>query len=224
MVVMHNGVDAVSPTEAMRRDAQPMAALYFIMFMMVGHLFVVNLFVGIILDNFTKEADSGGDDMGSLTLMTDEQRGWVREHRKINFMRAPVQYEPPAAPWRKRVHVLATSRAMEYAMLICIIINAVFMGVEHYRMSNMLEQVRASRAFAACPPLPSPAPVGGNRCMQFMVEIKSKPLRSIGASWNASIKSLGEFPGYGMTVAGKHAQQPHAQARNRRCRTHPSYA
>jgi hypothetical protein len=142
MYVMHCGVDAVSPTEAMRRDAQPMAALYFIAFMMVGHLFVVNLFVGIILDNFTRQAESGGDEMGALTLMTDEQRGWVREHRKINFMRARRAFDPPAAPWRKLVHTVATSSAMEYAMLICIIINAVFMGIEHYQMSNTLLRVR----------------------------------------------------------------------------------
>ena len=139
--VMHNGVDAVSPTEAMQRDAQPIAALYFITFMMVGHLFVVNLFVGIILDNFTRQADSGGDDTGALALMTDEQRGWVREHRKINFMRARVSYEPPSQPWRAVVHSVATSSLMEYAMLLCIVINAVFMGLEHYNMSDALVRV-----------------------------------------------------------------------------------
>jgi hypothetical protein len=54
IVVMRNGIDAISPDMAMQRDYNPPAALYFIAFMLVGHLFVVNLFVGIILDNFTK--------------------------------------------------------------------------------------------------------------------------------------------------------------------------
>ena len=52
--VMRNGIDAISPDEAMQRDYNPLMAFYFIAFMLVGHLFVVNLFVGIILDNFTQ--------------------------------------------------------------------------------------------------------------------------------------------------------------------------
>jgi hypothetical protein len=50
-------------------------------------------------------------------------------------MRARVTYERPASPWRRKVHTLATSSALEYAMLACIVLNAVFMGMEHFHMS-----------------------------------------------------------------------------------------
>jgi hypothetical protein len=73
-----------------------------------------------------------------MLMMTDEQREWVREHRKITFMRARVTYDQPESAWRRKVHYVATSSGLEYAMLTCIVLNAVFMGMEHYNMSDDL--------------------------------------------------------------------------------------
>lgn len=53
--VMYNGMDATGRDTAMRRDNQRLYAIFFLVFMVMGNFFLLNLFVGIILDNFTRQ-------------------------------------------------------------------------------------------------------------------------------------------------------------------------
>ena len=71
--VMYRGMDTYAIDEAPRRDASKWAAAYFIMWIFVGALFISNLFVGVVVDNFTKikEQEQG------TALLLDGQREWI---------------------------------------------------------------------------------------------------------------------------------------------------
>ena len=49
-------------------------SLYFVAYMIIGSQFIVNLFVGVIIDNFNKIKEK--DEMGS-NFVTKEQRKWT---------------------------------------------------------------------------------------------------------------------------------------------------
>ena len=56
----------------------PFMAIYFVIFMIFGSQFILNLFVGVIMDNFNKIKDK--EELGSL-FVTDEQRSWIDAHK-----------------------------------------------------------------------------------------------------------------------------------------------
>ena len=66
--VMYNGVDSRSPELAPVRDHNPPVAFFFVIFEIVANFFILNLFVGIILDNFAQISQESGD--GSSATMT----------------------------------------------------------------------------------------------------------------------------------------------------------
>jgi len=72
--VMHDGLDGVAPDEQPRRDHQIFLVIYFVAFMIFGSQFILNLFVGVIMDNFNKIKEK--EEMGSL-FVTDDQRCWI---------------------------------------------------------------------------------------------------------------------------------------------------
>ena len=46
------GIDAVGIDQQPLRDHNPWYSLYFISFLIVGNMFLINLFVGVVIDNF----------------------------------------------------------------------------------------------------------------------------------------------------------------------------
>lgn len=52
--VMWNGVDSVGIGMQPQRDNNQWYALYFIGFIIVGNMFLLNLFVGVVIDNFNQ--------------------------------------------------------------------------------------------------------------------------------------------------------------------------
>lgn len=88
--VMASGMDAVGlvtegegenirvvPSQP-KRGNSPASVLYFVAFMIFGSQFILNLFVGVIMDNFNKIKDK--EELGSLFL-TDDQKSWLDAHR-----------------------------------------------------------------------------------------------------------------------------------------------
>ena len=72
---------------APRRDHNAIA-FFFVIFMILANFFILNLFVGIILDNFARIAEERGD--GSSATMTKEQQLWSQ--RKRNFFDVGEDY------------------------------------------------------------------------------------------------------------------------------------
>jgi hypothetical protein len=52
----------------------PWAIGYFVVFMVFGSQFILNLFVGVIMDNFNKIKEK--EEWGSL-FVTEDQRCWI---------------------------------------------------------------------------------------------------------------------------------------------------
>ena len=55
--VMWTGIDAVGVDKVQIQDRHPYMVVYFVSFMVCGALFVMNMFVGVVIDNFNKETD-----------------------------------------------------------------------------------------------------------------------------------------------------------------------
>ena len=68
--VMWNSVDSTQIHQAPQRGKHPAFIFFFIFFMIVGTLFILNLFVGVVINTFDKEKEK----LSNNNLMTDLQK------------------------------------------------------------------------------------------------------------------------------------------------------
>ena len=63
MSVMYNGMDAVGVDLQPKKNHNPWMSLYFVAYMIIGSQFIINLFVGVVIDNFNtiKEKEELGN-------------------------------------------------------------------------------------------------------------------------------------------------------------------
>ena len=72
--VMYNGMDARGVDLQPKKNAQPALALYFVAYMIIGSQFIINLFVGVVIDNINKIKYN--EEMGN-SFVTHEQKQWI---------------------------------------------------------------------------------------------------------------------------------------------------
>ena len=67
--VMFMGIDARGVDLQPKENTSPLMALYFVVFMIIGSQFIINLFVGVVIDNFNKIKEK--DEMGNNFVTQD---------------------------------------------------------------------------------------------------------------------------------------------------------
>eukprot|EP00746_Dinoflagellata_sp_MGD_P164295 gnl/MRDRNA2_/MRDRNA2_92848_c0_seq1.p1 gnl/MRDRNA2_/MRDRNA2_92848_c0~~gnl/MRDRNA2_/MRDRNA2_92848_c0_seq1.p1 ORF type:complete len:1567 (+),score=269.87 gnl/MRDRNA2_/MRDRNA2_92848_c0_seq1:537-4703(+) len=123
--VMYGGVDAVGPYMRPKVNHQELWALFFVAFIFVGSFFILQLCIGVIVDNFNKIKEAGGD-----FLLTEVQRKWVNAN--TNFMQRKVFFGltnlDGVSPLRRNVYQLVTKEWFESLIMCCIVLNTVVMA------------------------------------------------------------------------------------------------
>ena len=133
--VMYNGVDSRSPELAPKRDNNPPIAFFFVAFEIVANFFILNLFIGIILDNFARLAAESAD--GSNGLMTKAQVMWVKSQRRLQQQSIPAKADYyPEDETRKSVYKIVEREEFDWFIMAVIVCNALTMMMEHYEMND----------------------------------------------------------------------------------------
>lgn len=99
--VMNNAIDNNGIGNQPVYKNQPYMSLYFIIFMILGSMLIVNLFIGVIIDNFNKIKDS--EEIGAHWMVTPAQRQWM-EVQQIMIKKKLIYL--PAPPNNKIRHFL----------------------------------------------------------------------------------------------------------------------
>lgn len=129
--VMYTAVDARGPHKLPHRDENKYWSLFFIVFIIFGSFFILNLCVGVIIENFNRlKLNNGGDHL----LMTPAQKKWV-ESQEAFFAKTAFFTKLAALdvknmhPFRKRLFILVRSPTFDYVMVFCILVNALMMAL-----------------------------------------------------------------------------------------------
>ena len=79
--VMYDGIDSVGVDQQPIKNNNTWFVIYFVAFMIIGSQFIINLFVGVVIDNFNtiKEREELGN-----TFVTDHQRSYI-EIQKVGM-------------------------------------------------------------------------------------------------------------------------------------------
>lgn len=118
-----------------KENNSPIVVFYFVVFMIFGSQFILNLFVGVIMDNFNKIKEK--EELGSL-FVTPEQRCWIDAHRFGLTKKLQKQIAPPVG-WRRKFYNAVTHKVFEGMITFFIAFNTIVMAVKFDGMSPLFE-------------------------------------------------------------------------------------
>ena len=135
--IMWNAVDATGIGLAPVHNASPLNAAFFVAFMVIGNFFLMNLFTSALIDEFTvQQATYHGN-----LFMSEGQKAWLMSIRVLTRTGLPHCTRMPTNKTRRHFWKLVTSERFEAFIITVIILNIVFMALEHYMQSVAFDKV-----------------------------------------------------------------------------------
>lgn len=105
--IMNHAIDSTQVNEQPRDEVSILMYLYFVFFIIFGSFFTLNLFIGVIIDNFNEQKKKAG---GSLEMfMTDDQKKYYNAMKKMGSKKPMKAIPRPRvslpSPSHDRLHV-----------------------------------------------------------------------------------------------------------------------
>ncbi|XP_035379416.1 voltage-dependent T-type calcium channel subunit alpha-1I [Electrophorus electricus] len=132
--IMYHGLDAVGVDQQPVTNNNPWMLLYFISFLLIVSFFVLNMFVGVVVENFHK--------CRQHQEVEEARRREEKRLRRMEKKRRKAQKLPYYASYghiRLMIHTLCTSHYLDLFITIIICVNVVTMSLEHYDQPHSLE-------------------------------------------------------------------------------------
>ncbi|XP_069566098.1 voltage-dependent T-type calcium channel subunit alpha-1H isoform X1 [Brachyistius frenatus] len=141
--IMYDGLDAVGVDQQPVRNHNPWMLLYFISFLLIVSFFVLNMFVGVVVENFHKCRQDQEEEEARLReekrLKMIEKKRRSKENGGAEAKQRP--YYADYSPVRLSIHTLCTSHYLDLFITFIICINVFTMSIEHYNQPQYLEEV-----------------------------------------------------------------------------------
>ncbi|XP_029570707.1 voltage-dependent T-type calcium channel subunit alpha-1G-like [Salmo trutta] len=133
--IMYDGLDAVGVDQQPQLNHNPWMLLYFISFLLIVSFFVLNMFVGVVVENFHKCRRS-----------QEAEEAKRREEKRLKRMekkRRKAQSKPyysDYSPTRLLIHNMCTSQYLDLFITVVIGLNVITMAMEHYQQPKELDE------------------------------------------------------------------------------------
>ncbi|XP_043856508.1 voltage-dependent T-type calcium channel subunit alpha-1G isoform X6 [Dromiciops gliroides] len=140
--IMYDGLDAVGVDQQPIMNHNPWMLLYFISFLLIVAFFVLNMFVGVVVENFHKcrqhqeEEEARRREEKRLRRMEKKRRS--KEKQMAEAQCKP--YYSDYSRFRLLVHHMCTSHYLDLFITGVIGLNVVTMAMEHYQQPQILDE------------------------------------------------------------------------------------
>ncbi|XP_036886347.1 sodium channel protein type 10 subunit alpha isoform X1 [Sturnira hondurensis] len=127
MDIMYAAVDARGVTLQPKWESSKYMYLYFVVFIIFGGFFTLNLFVGVIIDNFNQQKKKlGGQDI----FMTEEQKKYYNAMKKLGSKKPQKPIPRPLNKYQGFVFDIVTKQTFDIIIMVLICLNMITMMVE----------------------------------------------------------------------------------------------
>uniref|UniRef100_A0A671YAC1 Sodium channel protein n=1 Tax=Sparus aurata TaxID=8175 RepID=A0A671YAC1_SPAAU len=127
MDIMYAAVDSRDLEEQPEYEVNLYMYLYFVIFIIFGSFFTLNLFIGVIIDNFNQQKKKiSCQDI----FMTEEQKKYYNAMKKLGSKKPQKPIPRPANAFQGCVFDCITKQAFDIVIMILICLNMVTMMVE----------------------------------------------------------------------------------------------
>uniref|UniRef100_A0A8C0UFQ0 Sodium channel protein n=1 Tax=Cyanistes caeruleus TaxID=156563 RepID=A0A8C0UFQ0_CYACU len=127
MDIMYAAVDSRECEEQPEWEFNLYMYLYFVIFIIFGSFFTLNLFIGVIIDNFNQQKKKlGGQDI----FMTEEQKKYYNAMKKLGSKKPQKPIPRPLNKYQGFIFDVVSKQAFDVSIMILICLNMVTMMVE----------------------------------------------------------------------------------------------
>mmetsp|Transcript_3119 Transcript_3119/g.7221 ORF Transcript_3119/g.7221 Transcript_3119/m.7221 type:complete len:1718 (+) Transcript_3119:685-5838(+) len=134
--IMYHGVDMTEIDVQPIRDHNPFYCIFFVVFIIVGSFFVMNLFVGVTIDKFNEMKEK---QEGKSVFLTAEQRNWVSIQKLLVDIHPTKKQTEPEGYLRGAVFRLISSDHFDAFILTLIVLNIIVMAMTHADMTPLFD-------------------------------------------------------------------------------------
>ncbi|XP_064559918.1 sodium channel protein type 5 subunit alpha-like [Zonotrichia leucophrys gambelii] len=133
MDIMYAAVDSREKNDQPEMEYNLYMYLYFVNFIIFGSFFTLNLFVGVIIDNFNQQKKKiSGEDI----FMTEEQKKYYNAMKKLGSKKPQKPIPRPLNRYQGFLFNIVTSQMFDVVIMGLICLNMVTMMVETYEQSE----------------------------------------------------------------------------------------
>uniref|UniRef100_A0A8C4V740 Sodium channel protein n=1 Tax=Falco tinnunculus TaxID=100819 RepID=A0A8C4V740_FALTI len=137
MDIMYAAVDSRNVLDQPKYEDNLYMYLYFVIFIIFGSFFTLNLFIGVIIDNFNQQKKKISQDI----FMTEEQKKYYNAMKKLGSKKPQKPIPRPANKFQGMVFDFVTKQAFDISIMILICLNMVTMMVETDDQSEDMENI-----------------------------------------------------------------------------------
>ncbi|EPQ04075.1 Sodium channel protein type 11 subunit alpha [Myotis brandtii] len=136
--IMHAAVDAREKEDQPAFETNIYMYLYFVFFIIFGSFFTLNLFIGVIIDNFNHQQKKiSGQDI----FMTEEQKKYYNAMKKLGSKKPQKPIPRPLNKCQGLVFDLVTNQFFDVFIIIFILLNMISMMAESYEQSKTMKSI-----------------------------------------------------------------------------------
>uniref|UniRef100_A0A8C5G7C7 Voltage-dependent T-type calcium channel subunit alpha n=1 Tax=Gouania willdenowi TaxID=441366 RepID=A0A8C5G7C7_GOUWI len=136
--IMYHGLDAVGVDQQPITNNNPWMLLYFISFLLIVSFFVLNMFVGVVVENFHK-CRQHQEVEEAKRREEKRQRRMEKKRRSKNDEAQKLPYFSSYSHVRLMIHTLCTNHYLDLIITFIICINVITMSLEHYNQPHSLD-------------------------------------------------------------------------------------
>ncbi|XP_075447765.1 sodium channel protein type 8 subunit alpha isoform X4 [Ascaphus truei] len=138
MDIMYAAVDSRKVHQQPKYEDNIYMYIYFVIFIIFGSFFTLNLFIGVIIDNFNQQKKKfGGQDI----FMTEEQKKYYNAMKKLGSKKPQKPIPRPLNKFQGAIFDIITQQAFDILIMILICLNMVTMMVETDDQNDYTENV-----------------------------------------------------------------------------------
>ncbi|XP_056206252.1 sodium channel protein type 1 subunit alpha [Falco biarmicus] len=138
MDIMYAAIDSRDVLMQPKYEDNLYMYLYFVIFIIFGSFFTLNLFIGVIIDNFNQQKKKfGGQDI----FMTEEQKKYYNAMKKLGSKKPQKPIPRPGNKFQGMVFDFVTQQVFDISIMILICLNMVTMMVETDDQSEEMENI-----------------------------------------------------------------------------------
>ncbi|NXK30168.1 SCN1A protein, partial [Piprites chloris] len=146
MDIMYAAIDSRDVLQQPKYEDNLYMYLYFVIFIIFGSFFTLNLFIGVIIDNFNQQKKKiililcfyfGGQDI----FMTEEQKKYYNAMKKLGSKKPQKPIPRPGNKFQGMVFDFVTQQVFDISIMILICLNMVTMMVETDDQSKEMENI-----------------------------------------------------------------------------------
>uniref|UniRef100_A0A8B9X594 Sodium channel protein n=1 Tax=Bos mutus grunniens TaxID=30521 RepID=A0A8B9X594_BOSMU len=138
MDIMYAAVDSTEEGQQPQFEARSSMYLYFVVFIIFGSFFTLNLFTGVIIDNFNQQQKKlGGQDV----FLTEEQKKYYNAMKKLGSKKPQRPIPRPQNKCQGFVFDLVTHQVFDIIIIILILLNMLSMMAETHKQSETMKHL-----------------------------------------------------------------------------------